>query len=170
MQCKKSVRGDQTDQISDRRKVPVRNNLQQGGGKRKKWPSEGKTTLVASINRQPCSPNNLAFFWGCGRRGNCSVSLRNKTNQSNKPADLSKGYNFAINKWKKNSINWRLPPCLRRNLLLYHSIFLLPSMLTEECFSWYLSYLQNPWGHLGARGHFILIPGSLNSLIWFSRN
>lgn len=61
MQCEKSVRRDQTEQISDRRKVPVRNYLQQGEGKRKEWPeemtTEGMTTSVALIKNQLSSPN-----------------------------------------------------------------------------------------------------------------
>lgn len=62
LQCEKGVRRDQTEQISDRRKVPIRNNLQQEGGKRKESPCEGMTiegmtTLVASKNKEPSSPN-----------------------------------------------------------------------------------------------------------------
>lgn len=100
----------------------------------------GFNKQTAFLPKQALWSNHLALIWGYCERGNSSASLRNKINQSNKPADLSKGYSFAINKWKKNSINLRLAPCLKRKLLLYHSMSLLPSTETEECFSWYLCY------------------------------
>lgn len=122
LQCQKSVRRDQIKQICGRREMPISNKLQQG---RRVSTVEGMTTLMASKNKQLSSPNKPCgvFLPPCIHSGgeSSSASLWNKKNPNQQNCRSEEGIQSSYQQAKKKSFyrNWRLIPCLRRQILLH---------------------------------------------------
>lgn len=100
-QYQKNVRNNQIKQISDRKKISITNNVQQGG---RDSAEEGMATLVVSKNKQPTSSDKSCGIFtalqsfGMGERGGSSAYLGNKKTRNNKIMDLKNVYSFPISK------------------------------------------------------------------------